>query len=137
MIAVDTSALIAVFLNEKDAEWYSDVLGSERRVCVSVATLLECTLVLQGKLGDEGEGLLSSYLEAQRPEQVPVDHEQLAVARLAARRFGRGRHRAGLNFGDCFSYALARARNIPLLFKGDDFSMTDVEVVSAPGGVAP
>ncbi|MEL6195904.1 MAG: type II toxin-antitoxin system VapC family toxin [Myxococcota bacterium] len=133
MIAVDTSALIAVFLNESDAELYADVLASQRRICISVATLLECTLVLQGKLGDDGEGLLSSYLEDQKPEQVPVDGEQLAVARLAARHFGRGRHPAGLNFGDCFSYALARVRNIPLLFKGDDFSKTDARVALLDG----
>lgn len=123
---------MAVFLDEPDAEWYAGVLATEPSVCISVATLLECTLVLQGKLGDDGEALLSSYLEDQKPEQVPVDHEQLAVARLAARHFGRGRHPAALNFGDCFAYALARARSVPLLFKGDDFSMTDVRVVAAP-----
>ena len=123
---------MAVFLDEEDSEWYSGILATEPHVCISVATLLECTLVLQGKLGDDGERLLSSYLEDQKPEQVRVDHEQLAVARLAARHFRRGRHPAGLNFGDCFAYALARARNVPLLFKGDDFSMTDVRVVTAP-----
>lgn len=93
---------------------------------MSAATALECSLVLESRYGPVGAIKLDALLSEQGVEVVAFDEEQLALARAAFRRFGRGRHPAALNFGDCFAYALAKARTLPLLFKGDDFAQTDI-----------
>lgn len=85
-------------------------------------------MVMQGRLGERGERELDLLIGRLRVEIVPVTHAQAELARSGFRRFGKGRHPAGLNFGDCFSYALARALGEPLLFVGNDFSQTDVQV---------
>jgi ribonuclease VapC len=90
--------------------------------------VIETSLVILARFGEAGEPQLDRLLRSIGAEVVPVDEEQVALARDAALRFGRGRHHAALNFGDCFSYALAIARDEPLLFVGHDFTKTDVEV---------
>lgn len=104
----------------------ADALESTRPRLVSAASVLECTFVLQQRFGSNGDLLLDEFLRDFRIEVVASDAEQLRYARDSARRFGRGRHPAALNFGDCFSYALATARGLPLLYVGDDFARTDV-----------
>ncbi|KQW56620.1 ribonuclease, partial [Ensifer sp. Root1252] len=94
---------------------------------ISAATILELSIVIEARLGEAGAAELDLWLYKAGVEVVAVDAEQIAIARRAWRSFGKGRHPASLNFGDCFSYALAKSRNEPLLFKGDDFSRTDIE----------
>jgi ribonuclease VapC len=125
-MVIDTSALVAILLNEPGASrLVSSIERAEDRL-ISVATVIEASLVLLGRFGEAGELQLDALLRSIRAELVPVDAEQMAIAREAARAFGRGRHRAALNFGDCFSYAVAVSRGEPLLFVGDDFTHTDV-----------
>ena len=97
---------------------------------VSAGTVIDASLVLLGRFGESGEVQLDSLLRALKAEIIAVDADQVAIARDAARTFGRGRHRAALNFGDCFSYALAVSHGEPLRFVGDDFSCTDVIAVA-------
>jgi ribonuclease VapC len=126
-MVIDTSAVAAVLFNEADAEIYEVAMASADSACMSAATVLECSLVIESRYGPVGAGKLDTLFVEQEIEIVPFDREQLAFARAAFRRFGRGRHSAGLNFGDCFAYALAKARALPLLFKGNDFAQTDIE----------
>ncbi len=127
MIVVDTSAVIAVLLGEPEATALADVLASGEKVALSTGTALEMALVAQAKWGFPGAARLDSFLGELPLIYVPVDTGHLRLAREAHGRYGRGTgHPARLNFGDCFSYALARALEAPLLFKGDDFIHTDV-----------
>lgn len=126
-MVIDTSAIAAVAFNEPDAETYERKVVDAPRRFISAATILELTIVIEARLGDDGAAELDLWLYKAGVEIVAVDAEQIAAARLAWRRFGKGRHPAGLNFGDCFSYALAKSRHEPLLFKGNDFARTDIE----------
>jgi ribonuclease VapC len=101
---------------------------ADRTRLVSAATVVETSLVILGRYGEAGDPLLDRLLRGIGAEVVSVGDEQVVLARDAAVRFGRGRHAAALSFGDCFSYALAVARAEPLLFVGDDFAKTDIEV---------
>lgn len=94
---------------------------------ISAATWLETALVVDGRGDDIASSRFEALTERLQIEVVPVDAHVAALARVAHQQFGRGHHRAKLNFGDCMSYALAKARNEPLLFKGNDFSRTDIE----------
>lgn len=126
-IVLDTSAISAVALGEPDAERFAATLvANAGDVLLGAATYVEAGIVLQARLGDEGARSLDDVIRACRAQIVPLDAEQAALAVSAWARFGRGRHPAKLNLGDCFSYALARSRSAPLLFKGDDFAQTDV-----------
>lgn len=127
-MVADTSALIAVLLREPTANRLTETLDAARVVRCSAVSLVEAAMVMQSRLGERGERELDLLVARLRVEIVPVTVEQAEVARSAFRRFGKGRHPAGLNFGDCFSYALARALGEPLLFVGNDFSQTDVQV---------
>jgi ribonuclease VapC len=127
-MVVDTSALIAVLLREPTADRLSRALDGAPSIRCSVASLVEASMVMHGRLGEQGERELDALLRRLQVEAIPVTLEQAELARSAFRRFGKGRHPAGLNFGDCFSYALARALGEPLLFVGNDFSQTDVDV---------
>ncbi len=124
MIAVDTSSLVAVVLGESDAERHLErlELGPAR---LSSVSLVEATIVVDARQGADAVRDLEFLVDA-TVEIVPVDVEHARAAAAAWRRFGKGRHPAALNFGDCFSYALARLAGVPLLYKGDDFSQTDV-----------
>ncbi|SFS14676.1 Uncharacterized protein, contains PIN domain [Agrococcus baldri] len=132
MIVVDTSALVAVVAAESDAERFAAVLvRNAGDVEVSAAALLEATIVLEARYGAEASTDLELLIDRLGIAVAPVDADQAAIAAQAWRRFGKGRHPAALNFGDCFSYALAAARGVPLLFKGRDFAQTDVRDASA------
>lgn len=127
-MVIDTSALIAILAREPDADRLVAAVGTDRHRLVSAATVVEASLVLLGRYGEAAEPQLDRLLRTIGAEVVPVGEDQVALARDAALRFGRGRHPAALNFGDCFSYALSLARGEPLLFVGGDFAQTDVEV---------
>jgi ribonuclease VapC len=118
---------MAVLLHEPIADRLVSAMEADRTRLISAASVVESSLVLLGRYGEAGESLLDRLLRGIGAEVVPVGEEQVVLARDAALRFGRGRHPAALNFGDCFSYALSVTRGEPLLFVGDDFSKTDVE----------
>jgi len=126
-MVIDTSAVMAILLQESVADRLVSAMEADRTRLISAASVVESSLVLLGRYGEAGESLLDRLLRGIGAEVVPVGEEQVVLARDAALRFGRGRHPAALNFGDCFSYALSVARGEPLLFVGDDFSKTDVE----------
>lgn len=125
-VVLDSSAIVAMMTAEPRAMAMADSLVAVRPRLVSAGTVLESSLVLQQRLGPSADLLLDEFLRDFSVEVVAFDGEQLRVARDAARRFGRGRHPAALNYGDCFSYALASSYGLPLLFVGDDFTRTDV-----------
>ena len=127
-MVIDTSAMLAILMHEPAADRLVSAVEADRSRLVSAATVVEASLVLLARYGEAGDPQLDRLLRGIGAEVVPVGEEQVALARDAALRFGRGRHPAALNFGDCFSYALSVARGEPLLFVGDDFSQTDVEV---------
>ena len=123
---LDTSALLAVLLDEADADHYEHTIALAPVSRMSVANYLEAIMVIEGRLGEAGGRELDNYLEEAGIELASVTPEQALAARLAWRRFGKGNHPAGLNFGDCFAYALAEVSGESLLFKGEDFALTDV-----------
>jgi ribonuclease VapC len=127
-MVLDTSAIVALLAREPVADRLVAAVEADRTRLVSAATVVEASLVLLGRYGEAGEAVLDRLLRGIGAEVVPVGEEQVVLARDAAQRYGRGRHPAALNYGDCFSYALAIARDEPLLFVGDDFARTDVEV---------
>lgn len=128
MIAVDTSALVAVVLGEEDAERHLAEL--QRNVTrLSSVSLVEASIVVHARQGPDAERDLGLLVEATIDDLVPVDLDQARAAISAWRRFGKGRHPASLNFGGCFAYAVAGMSDLPLLYKGDDFSQTDVRSV--------
>ena len=128
-MVVDTSAIAAIVFREQDADLYKQALGTARDPLMSAATLLECAIVLESRIGAAGGMALDRLVTGLPIDVVAVDRNQADVARLCFRQFGRGRHPAALNFGDCFAYALARTSGRPLLFKGSDFSQTDIPAV--------
>jgi ribonuclease VapC len=125
-MVIDTSAIIALLLGEASAPQLLAALERDPKRHLSAATVVEASMVMLRRHGDAGDAALDRLLRALNVETVPVDAVQTAVAREAALRFRRGHHPAALNFGDCFSYALAGALGEPLLFTGDDFAQTDV-----------
>lgn len=129
-MVIDTSALIAIMLDEPPAGRLIAAIDAAEVRRLSAATVVEASLVLLGRFGEAGDVQLDRLMREIRAEIVPVDEVQVAIARDAAVRFGRGRHSAGLNFGDVFSYALSASVGEPLLYVGDDFSKTDVEPVT-------
>ena len=124
---LDTSALLAILFDETDAAIYEHTINDAMTCRISVANYLEAVMVIESRLGEEGGRELDNYLEAAEVELESVTPEQVQAARLAWRRFGKGNHPAGLNFGDCFAYALAEVTGEPLLYKGEDFALTDAE----------
>ncbi|RYE79005.1 MAG: type II toxin-antitoxin system VapC family toxin [Myxococcales bacterium] len=124
-MAVDTSALVAIILGEADAERLARVLQTDT-VALTAASLFEASMVVESRQGPDGARDLRSLLGELDVQIVAVDAEMAQAAHQAWQRFGKGRHPAGLNFGDCFSYALAKTWGVPLLFKGNDFTQTDV-----------
>lgn len=127
-MVIDTSALVAVLFGEAEAEQFAAAIEQDPVRLISSATVLEASLVVESELGEEGGRELDLLIMKAALETIPFNTEHLAIARDAYRRYGKGRHPAGLNFGDCFSYALSQASGEPLLFKGGDFSQTDVAV---------
>lgn len=125
-MVVDTSALIAILLNESDADILSATLAASFPRIISTVSVLEASIVMESKKGEAGLALLDELLTAAQFEIAPFDDAQQRIAREAYRRYGKGRHPAGLNFGDCCAYALTHTRNDTLLFKGNDFAQTDI-----------
>jgi ribonuclease VapC len=125
-VVVDTSALVAIVFDEADADRFAQGLAEAPRALMSAVTRVELSFVVEGRKGSSGRIGLENFLRQSRIEVVAVSpgHAELAIE--AFRRFGRGRHPAALNIGDCFSYALAKATGQPLLFKGNDFIHTDI-----------
>jgi ribonuclease VapC len=131
-MVIDTSALVAVLLQERDAERVAQAIDAGSPRLLSAASLLEASIVIESRKGEAGGRELDLLMYRAGIEVVAVDQNQAETARAAWRRFGKGRHPAGLNYGDCFAYALARSRRLPLLFRGNDFSQTDIDCVSVP-----
>lgn len=129
-MVIDTSAVVAIALNEPEATLFEQCIVADSERLISAATLLEVAMVLETRLGEAAGRELDLWLLKAGVDIVAVDTDQIEVARRAWRHFGKGRHPAGLNYGDCFSYALAFTRQEPLLFKGDDFSKTDIAKVN-------
>ena len=125
-MVVDTSALLAILQNEPERRALNEALEAADARRISAATFVEVSIVIEARHGAAGQRDLDLFLERAAIEIVEVDVGQAREARRAFARFGKGRHPAGLNFGDCFAYALAVTLGEPLLFKGEDFSKTDV-----------
>ena len=126
---LDTSALLAVLLRESDAEQFDSAIAEASVVRISVASYFE-TAIYVDRNGDEvRRAMLDTFIRQFSIQIEPVTVEQAFLARQAFVLFGKGRHKAALNFGDCFTYALAKAYGEPLLFKGNDFGYTDLEFV--------
>jgi ribonuclease VapC len=128
-MVIDTSVLIAILLNEPEAEVFADAISAAPIRLISAVSALETAIVIEAKKGTMGSRLLDELLVAAQINIVAFDQNQFNLAREAYTRFGKGRHPAALNFGDCCAYALARNSGEPLLFKGQDFSATDIEKV--------
>lgn len=128
-MVIDTSAFLAIFLNEAEREPFLSAMIDAPKKLLSVANALETAIVLEARKGEAAGRELDLFLHDGGIELVSVDVEQLELARLAFRKYGKGRSPAGLNFGDCFAYALAKASGESLLAKGNDFSKTDIELL--------
>ena len=125
-MVIDTSALVAILLGEPEALAFAEAMAADPKRLVSVFSLLETGIVIEAKKGDMGGRELDLLIHRANIEVVAMDPGQADLARSAWRSFGKGRHPAGLNIGDCCAYALSKYSGEPLLFKGDDFSRTDI-----------
>jgi ribonuclease VapC len=125
-LIVDSSALLAVLFSEKDAEIYARAISDAELCRVSAATFVEVSAVVESQTGDAGSRQWDAFFRTAGIIIEPVTEEQAHAARQAWSDFGKGRHPAALNFGDCFSYALAKVSGEPLLFKGHDFRKTGI-----------
>jgi ribonuclease VapC len=126
-MVIDTSALIAILEYEPDAAKFAISIQDNSVRLISAASLLECAIVIEARHGEAGGDKLDQLVSLAQIRIEPVTAEQVAAARLAYRSYGKGRHPAGLNFGNCFAYALAKVLGESLLFKGNDFSQTDIK----------
>ncbi len=123
---VDSSAVLAILFNERDAEVYARALTQADSCRMSAANFVEVAIVVEAQTKDKGSRQFDAFVRRAGITIETVTEEQAHVARQAYTDFGKGRHRAGLNFGDCFAYALAKVTGEPLLFKGNDFKRTDI-----------
>jgi ribonuclease VapC len=127
-MVIDTSALAAIFFGEPERQKFMDAIITDGSRLVSAATMLETGIVLEGRQGEAAGREFDLFAMRAGLQVVPFDAEQAELARSAWREFGKGRHPAGLNFGDCFSYALAKSTGEPLLAKGTEFAKTDIVI---------
>jgi ribonuclease VapC len=125
-MVIDTSAVLAILLDEPERRSFNQRIEDADTRFMSAATLVEVSIVIEARHGAAGLRDLDEFVERAEVQVWPFDAGQARTARGAWSRYGKGRHRAGLNLGDCSSYALARSMSLPLLFKGDDFSATDI-----------
>ncbi len=125
-MVVDTSAIVAVLLREPGAEQFDEALAAAPLRLISAVSRVELSFVIEGRKQAAGRADLERLLQVGEFEIASVTPDQALVAIDAFRRFGKGRHPAGLNIGDCFAYALAAVNDMPLLYKGDDFGRTDI-----------
>jgi ribonuclease VapC len=126
MIVVDSSVVVAILQREPDASTWIDVFDQTSKALMSVVSFVETSMVIYGRRPNPDPNEVASLLEALGIGIVPVTPKQGEAAVAAFLHYGKGRHRAGLNLADCFSYALAKIQKAPLLFKGNDFAMTDL-----------
>ena len=132
MIVVDSSAVVAIIKDEPEYERFVALIEADGGAVISAANYLEASMACEGVEGAAGRALFErefGLIERLGLSVAPIDRNLAELAREGFRRYGKGRHPAGLNFGDCFAYALAKALDAPLLFKGDDFAKTDVKRV--------
>ena len=125
-MVIDTSAIVAILENEPEGPGFVRLIAADEVRLLSAVSRVECTCVIESRKRAAGRADLELFLREATIEIAPVTADQAEIACEAFRRFGRGRHPAGLNIGDTFAYALARATGEPLLFKGDDFAQTDI-----------
>jgi len=125
-MVLDSSAIVATHLKDSGHDRLIEAIDKAEVVVVGVPTLLETAMVLSTRLGQDARPLLSAFLRRLEAEVVAFNEEHLDAATTAFLRFGRGRHPASLNFGDCMSYAVASVAGMPLLFTGEDFTQTDI-----------
>jgi ribonuclease VapC len=130
---VDTSAVLAILFEESDAELYARALTQADSCRMSAASFVEAAVVIDAQTKDSGSRQFDAFIRRAAVAIEPVTEEQAHIARQAYADFGKGRHPAGLNFGDCFSYALAKVTGERLLFKGKDFKETDIVSALDPG----
>ena len=128
-MVIDTSALLAILQDEPERRSFNLAIEADETKLLSAASLVEASLVTATRYGSDGVHLLDLFLAKAGISIESVDANQAYIARRAFNQYGKGRHPAGLNFGDCFTYALARFTGEPLLFKGHDFSKTDLDTV--------
>lgn len=131
-MVIDTSAVIAILLGEPEAENFARAILGDGKRLMSAFSVLEAGIIIEAKKGAAGGRELDLLLHRARIDVAAFTADQQELALAAWRKFGKGRHPAGLNIGDCCSYALARSANEPLLFKGADFSRTDIQSASIP-----
>jgi ribonuclease VapC len=125
-MVIDTSALLAIFLGEPERRRFLDAITQAETRRISAANTLETGIVLEARRGEAAGREFDLFLHQAEVDVVSVDAEQVEIARLAWRKYGKGRHPAALNFGDCFAYALAKTLDEPLLAKGSNFARTDI-----------
>ena len=125
-MVIDTSAIVAILQNEPERRTFNEAIESAASCSLSAASFVEASMILESRYGSDGIRSLDLLISKASVELAVVDSDQALIARDAFRRFGKGRHPASLNYGDCFSYALAKTLDAPLLFKGNDFSQTDI-----------
>jgi len=125
-MVIDSSALLAILFGEPGAGGFIEALASPGRKLMSAVNKFEASLVVEARKGEAGSAALARLLATAEVETIPFDASQAEIAMAAWRRFGKGRHPAGLNLGDCAAYALASTLSDSLLYKGGDFSKTDV-----------
>jgi len=128
-MTLDTSALAAIFFGEPEAALFTQLIHGADRCLISAANFLELSIIIEGQIGPLAGRQCDTFFRRAQIIVEPVTVEQVYLARQAFLDFGKGRHPAGLNFGDCFSYALAKVTGEPLLFKGEDFKKTDITSV--------
>jgi ribonuclease VapC len=128
-VILDTSAVLAIVFGEPGFEVFVNAIAASPVCRISAACLVEASIVAESRIGDQGLRQCDSFFRTSRISVEPVTEEQALLARQGFSDFGKGRHPAGLNFGDCFAYALAKSTGEPLLFKGQDFSQTDIQSV--------
>ncbi len=127
MTVIDTSAMMAILQDEPERRAFNEAIEAAEARSMSVASFVETSMIIESRFGSEGVRDLDLFISKANIELVAVDSEQAHVARQAFRQFGKGRHAAGLNFGDCFSYALAHVLGEPLLYKCADFRKSDID----------
>lgn len=128
-MVIDTSALVAILRDEPERSAFNQAIAAADTRTLSVASFLEASMVIESRYGPDGVRDLDLLIAKAGIELAAVDADQAYIARTALRTYGKGRHPAGLNFGDCFAYALAKTTGEPLLFKGSDFPLTDINQV--------
>ncbi|MGL5079616.1 MAG: type II toxin-antitoxin system VapC family toxin [Waterburya sp.] len=127
-MVIDTSAVIAIFNLEPEAAILTDAIASDSVRLMSMGTALELSIIIRARKEEAGIRELDFFLYKAAINLVSFDENQLKIARYAFEHYGKGRNPASLNFGDCFAYALSKTSGQPLLFKGKDFSQTDVAI---------